>query len=500
MLAARGVTYWIICYCRHILFGRKVLHKIGSTFRPSLPINIGVDMGRAFSVLLFCIAMDPWYHHVNRIPDIIVNKGYMDDNATGGIGLSWIYAAETLLQSMATAGFLVLSHSCYQVESVHIPEPPSPIFSSMEFVTQGHHSLFAALGDSPLAPVVRLRCGNRAVTLSSNLLLIGDTVQCPSHPFLLSYLHTAECKCKCKTFLLSNSVLSPQQLEFLDSTPFGVKIVKPNATMLGLHLHSPLHAVTPRFSLQGDLLSPLPHVARAHIEKAQLNTAVSRMNQRVKAGTNLGLSFRERTLFLSFYVLSLPHYHHSTLLPSSHYVANYYRLIRQHLCKRAWIQAKHLPGVVTYLKLGILHCPKIFLLSSMLGLCIRLYGLDIVLWLCGLTPYLPRLPKRLMEGLDSIRSETVTADSFNKEPFSQQLHRFVADCPPPYQLSRLVTRTFKAHVLQMLHADTRSFLRLRISQVDWLGDSSSTTLDTLHATPIKVIPPFARLAILRWSI
>ena len=45
-----------------------------------------------------------------------------------------------------------------------------------------------------------------------------------------------------------------------------------------------------------------------------------------------------------------------------------------------------------------------------------------------------------------------------------------------------------------------ALLRLRISQVDWLGDSSSTTLDTLHTTPIKIIPPFARLAILRWSI
>ena len=97
VLAARGVAFWVINYCRHILFGRKVLHKIGSTFRPSLPINIGVDMGRAFSVLLFCIAMDPWYHHVNRIPDVIVNKGYMDDNATGGIGLSWVYSAEKLL-------------------------------------------------------------------------------------------------------------------------------------------------------------------------------------------------------------------------------------------------------------------------------------------------------------------------------------------------------------------------------------------------------------------
>ena len=416
VLAARGVAFWIICYCRHILFGRKVLHKIGSTFRPSLPINIGVDMGRAFSVLLFCIAMDPWYHHVNRIPDVMVNKGYMDDNATGGIGLSWLYEAENLLQSLATAGFLVLSHSCYQVEPVLLSEFTSPTFSSMDFVTQGYHSLLAALRNSPPTPIVRLRCGNRAVTLPSQLLIIGETVECPSHPLLLAFLHTAECKCKCKTFLLSNSPLSPKQLEFLDSTPFGVKIVKPNATMLGLHLHSPHLSVTPRFSLQGDLLSPLPHAVRAHVEKAQLNTAVSRMLQRVRAGTNLGLSFRERTLFLSFYVLSLPHYHHSTLIPSSNYIENYYRLIRQHLCKRAWIQAKHLPGVVTFLKLGILHCPKIFLLSSMLGLCIRLYGSDIVLWLCGLTSSLPFLPKRILEGLDAIRSETIKADSFNKEP------------------------------------------------------------------------------------
>ena len=83
---------------------------------------------------------------------------------------------------------------------------------------QGHHSLLAALCHSSLVPVVRLRCGNRAVTLPSHLLLIGDTVECPSHPLLLAYLHTAECKCKCKTFLLSNSALSPTQLEFLDST------------------------------------------------------------------------------------------------------------------------------------------------------------------------------------------------------------------------------------------------------------------------------------------
>ena len=90
-------------------------------------------------------------------PDVIANKGYMDDNATGGIGFSWLYEAETLLQSLATAGFLVLSHSCYQVEPVFLSESTSPRFSSMDFVTQGYHSLLAALRNSPPTPMVRLR-------------------------------------------------------------------------------------------------------------------------------------------------------------------------------------------------------------------------------------------------------------------------------------------------------------------------------------------------------
>ena len=34
VLFALGTPYWVIIYCRHILFGRKVLHKIGSHTRP----------------------------------------------------------------------------------------------------------------------------------------------------------------------------------------------------------------------------------------------------------------------------------------------------------------------------------------------------------------------------------------------------------------------------------------------------------------------------------
>lgn len=500
VLAARGVAFWIVCYCRHILFGRRVLHKIGSTFRPSLPIHNGVDMGRAFSVLLFCVAMDPWYHYVHRIPNVIVNKGYMDDNATGGIGLSWLLPAERLLFTLATAGFLVLSHSCYLVEPLDAPPSLIPVFSRSDFVSNGYPTLLSALQTVPLTPMITLRCGDRSVSLASSLLTIGETVVRHEYPLLLSYLHTADCKCKCKTFLLPNKPLTPDQLTFLDTTPLGAKIVNPSATMLGLYLHSPHRSVTPRFSLCGDLLPALPRFNRKDIEQSQLHSALSRMSHRVRAGANLGLSFRERTLFLSFYVLSLPHYHHSTLSPSSPYLSTYYRLIRQLLCRRAWIQSKHLPGIVSYLKLGILHCPRIFLLSSLLGFCIRLYGLNIVLWLSGLATALPPLPLQLLEGLSKIQSAASEADAFNKESFSQQLHPLLSVQLPSYKLSRLVTRTFKTHLTRRLHIDSRAFLRVRLSQVDWLGDTSSSTFDTLHTTPIKIVPSFARLAILRWLI
>ena len=45
-----------------------------------------------------------------------------------------------------------------------------------------------------------------------------------------------------------------------------------------------------------------------------------------------------------------------------------------------------------------------------------------------------------------------------------------------------------------------TFLRERLSQVDWAFSSSSFTLEALHTTPLKAIPPFSRLAILRWII
>ena len=150
VLICRGVSYWVLNYCRHILFGRRVLHKIHSTFRPPLAIHNGVDMGRAFSVLLFCIAMDPWYYHVHQIPRVLINRGYMDDNATGGSGLEWLFAAQTLFQKFSEAGFVVLSHHCYTVEC--ISEPSNSVFSLL----RARHQWFSLPQGCPPTPASAL--------------------------------------------------------------------------------------------------------------------------------------------------------------------------------------------------------------------------------------------------------------------------------------------------------------------------------------------------------
>ena len=500
VLICRGVSYWVLNYCRHILFGRRVLHKIHSTFRPPLAIHNGVDMGRAFSVLLFCIAMDPWYYHVHQIPRVLINRGYMDDNATGGSGLEWLFAAQTLFPKFSEAGFVVLSHHCYTVECIPEPSYQTPCFLSCEPVTNGFPSLRAALPPLLRPSYLRICSGSRCIILHSSLLSFSPYITCREYPHILPFLHTASCKCKCKTFLLPNFSLSSSHLSLLDSTPWGCKIISPSATMLGLFLHSPHSQPTPLYDEQMSLLPPSSPFTRSAIEAAQLHKPIATMQKRTRACSALGLSFRDRTIFLSFYVLSLPVYHHSTLLPSSPFYRIYFTLIRRLLAPRHWIQASQLPGIVTYLRLGILHCPHIHLTCSLLGYCLRCYGEPIALWLCYVTPALPPMPAQLREGLHTVRRLLLSANPYNPEPFIYPLQRYLHNDHSPYKLSRLVLSQVKLHLRQQLFRGALNFLRERLSQVDWAFSSSSFTLEALHATPLKAIPSFSRLAILRWII
>ena len=70
----------------------------------------GLAMGRASSVLLFCVAIDPLICALNRVPAVRTLKAYMDDNATEGQGSTWIASSQERFEALRTAGFQVLGH------------------------------------------------------------------------------------------------------------------------------------------------------------------------------------------------------------------------------------------------------------------------------------------------------------------------------------------------------------------------------------------------------
>ena len=92
-------------------------------------------------------------------------------------------------------------HSCYQTDILLSPDPSAPLISSCSSVTSGYPSLFSSL-PSPLPEAwLRMKCGSRAITLHSSMLQVSSQgVRCPTHPHLLSFLHTAHVPANAKPF------------------------------------------------------------------------------------------------------------------------------------------------------------------------------------------------------------------------------------------------------------------------------------------------------------
>ena len=101
ILTACKAPLWVISYTRHILLFRRCRHKVQGKLLPSKTIVTGVDMGRSFSVLLFCVAMDPILTYLNRIPGMLTVQGYVDDTTMAG-------DTTTGMQWLATLGMFVL--------------------------------------------------------------------------------------------------------------------------------------------------------------------------------------------------------------------------------------------------------------------------------------------------------------------------------------------------------------------------------------------------------
>ena len=161
ILAIRGAPYWVVKYTKYILFNRRSKQKVQGRLLPAKVIVTGVDMGRSFSVLLFCIAMDPILHYLHRIPGVIAVQGYVDDTTLVGDDVDqfeWLACVGRLCKDLKSAGILVEPHRCWRAEWVNAPtcaaspmEPGHPLEWLLQ--TEGKSTLTQAIQRAGLAGI-----------------------------------------------------------------------------------------------------------------------------------------------------------------------------------------------------------------------------------------------------------------------------------------------------------------------------------------------------------
>ena len=218
-------------------------------------------MGRSFSVYLFCFAMDPLFHYLNRIPGVISVQAYVDDTTIAGAAEdpTWVQEVAEVYQSISTAGFHIDSHCCFRacvndnmkfmpriVTTEELVDYWPAIVAAKKFATL-QEALSQCLQPGRCALVVRISTADlehRASEVSQRNLHICVNLSYAQVRDILTgtamhetnALLAGSCSCKSKSCVVTNYDLGPIFLKTLDDTRYGAQSIINQAPALGLAL------------------------------------------------------------------------------------------------------------------------------------------------------------------------------------------------------------------------------------------------------------------------
>ena len=439
ILQARGAPYWLYAYTTHLLYGRKTRHRIQGHLLPHMALRQGLAMGRATSVLLFCIAMDPLICRLNKVPRVLALKAYMDDNGTAGAGIGWIQESQRVFISLEAAGIVVLQHQCIKAHFVAF----SAAAISTEEVTLCQCSRTSERGYSSLVQAISGLLGKTCHTIhdafryaselahdsqAAGLALCIESVALfvpialleaelrssgtilADHGADFAALLRVGCSCKCKTSLLSSQDLTPSDLWGLDETPWGARIVTRSAGMLGYVLRgaaSPhaFESVRPNYYLDvvagtintigeeekvrgpeephllAQLNVPQKKLRLHEWQESNASKAMLSIQKRFKASLSLQASCPQRALFFSSYMHSCGFYVRALFNYHEKQLRHIESIMSKVVIRRPWIQAKHLPGTFYLLGIKSLGSPRAQSIVSQVSLLLRWHGRYAAEWL-----------------------------------------------------------------------------------------------------------------------
>ena len=387
LLRLRGAPRWVLTYARFVLFHRRVMHKVQGRLLPSRTIRQGVDMGRSFSVYLFCFAMDPLFHYLNRIPGVISVQAYVDDTTIAGIAGDprWLHEAAEVYRRVATAGFHVDSHSCFRA-CVNDNMRFTPRVVTTEELVEYWPAVttadkFATLQEAISCCLQPARC-TRVVRVSTADFSLPsvEVAQRNYHVCInLSYsqaldilsgasMHEAttllvgSCTCKSKSCVVTNYDLSPIFLKTLDDTKYGAQSVVSQAPALGLALLA--RRYIKNTGEWGEVSEPksLRGINDKPFQKFESRLRLFRQPQ---------FSIMARSTAFNTYILSVMPYAISYFGLTSHDLNQLRQQAVKFILRRHWMDAETMPYALKWIGVSTVLDPGLAATIASTGLCLR---------------------------------------------------------------------------------------------------------------------------------
>ena len=398
LLCIKGAPTWVIRYSQFILFDRRVTHKVQGRLLHSRVIRRGVDMGRSFSVFLFCFALDPLFHYLNRIPNVISVQAYVDDTTVIGNAqdASWLHHVSQCYAAVRSAGFVVDAHECYRSLSnsqmkfgpsklgssqirqswpdiLNSPAYPTATAAIRATLRPGYNSLVVRFARWPITNPLQGANEDEAPHVALNVSYAqGIDIVHGLNMHKIGCFAAMSCSCKSKSHIVTNVALRPLALAFAERAGYGVHAITPHAPALGLAIFGRL-----QFDDNGDwsdshhILS-LQDCKLAPFKKIQL---------RLKSFKAPTLSVMARSTCFNTYILSVMPYTDSYFGVSSRDI----NLLRQQAVKfvigRHWIESEMLPYVLRFLGISVMLDPALSVTVAAVGLYFRSGNCYEELWL-----------------------------------------------------------------------------------------------------------------------
>ena len=387
LLRIKRAPRWLIAYTKFILFHRRVSHKVQGRLLPSRTIMQGVDMGRSFSVYIFCLAMDPLFTYLNRIPGVLSVQGYIDDTTIAGDAqcLEWLTDVSECYSSLRTAGFVVDPHSCFRAcittrnrmrpgdclsDIVDSTWPglisaggyPTALAAMIAHCRPGYNTVVVRVG--PACP----QSGD-AVTPELNQCIVGIfayqqilDIRAGLQMHQLGAFATIGCKCKSKSNILINMTLRNRAVQKVEESGFGVQAICAKAPSLGL-------ALVGRYEFDGE-----GNFVRVEVPHGLDNYNAGpfrKLLDRLKSFSRPTLSIIARCTGFNTFILSVMPYTISYFGLTTLDLNRLRQAAAKFILKRRWLEAEILPYVLRYFGIATLLDPAVSATIAATGLYLR---------------------------------------------------------------------------------------------------------------------------------